>query len=80
MRQTATATHAAPVDAAVDPEVLAFRANFEARSPLDELVREVQEGRFHRPGLFLCSRIGLAEACRTGNVRMCRAVRTSLPW
>lgn len=40
MRQTTTATSSAPVDAAVDPEVIAFRANFEARSPLDELVRE----------------------------------------
>ncbi|MEZ6146664.1 MAG: hypothetical protein R3B91_14860 [Planctomycetaceae bacterium] len=40
MRQTTTATHAAPVDEAVDAEVLEFRANFEASSPLDELVRE----------------------------------------
>ncbi|MEZ6049815.1 MAG: hypothetical protein R3C02_00250 [Planctomycetaceae bacterium] len=40
MRQTTTATHAAPVDEAVDAEVLEFCANFEASSPLDELVRE----------------------------------------
>ena len=40
MRQTTTATHAAPVDEAVDAEVLEFRANFEACSPLDEIVRE----------------------------------------
>lgn len=39
MSQTTTATHTAPVDEPVDQEVLEFRANFEARSPLDELVR-----------------------------------------
>jgi putative transposase len=39
MRQTTTATPPTPVDAPVDREVLAFRANFDARSPLDELVR-----------------------------------------
>jgi len=45
MSQSTTATTKAPVqdhfnDQNLDPEVLAFRANFEARSPLDEIVRE----------------------------------------
>jgi len=45
MSQTTTATHTAPVSdpafggEVVDPEVLEFRASFEQRSPLDELVR-----------------------------------------
>ena len=39
MSKTTRATPTAPVGEAVDSEVLAFRANFEARSPLDELVR-----------------------------------------
>lgn len=39
MSKTTAATHRAPVGEAVDAEVLEFRANFEARSPLDELVR-----------------------------------------
>ena len=43
MRQTTTATSSAPVNVAIDPEVLAFRANFDARSPLDELVREAAQ-------------------------------------
>lgn len=44
MSKTTTATHAAPVtrttDEPLETEVLEFRANFEARSPLDEIVRE----------------------------------------
>ena len=51
MRQTTTADHETPADTYealhksantgdVDPEVLAFRSQFEAKSPLDELVRE----------------------------------------
>jgi putative transposase len=39
MSKTTTATPTAPVGEAVDAEVLEFRANFEACSPLDELVR-----------------------------------------
>ena len=37
---TQTPVHHQSFDETVDPEVLAFRANFEARSPLDEIVRE----------------------------------------
>ncbi len=29
-----------PVDEAIDPEVIAFREQFDERSPLDQLVRE----------------------------------------
>jgi len=39
MSKSTTATQAAPVDEQLDREVLEFRANFEQRSPLDELVR-----------------------------------------
>ena len=39
MSKTTTAAMRAPVDESVDREVLEFRANFEQRSPLDELVR-----------------------------------------
>ncbi|MFZ0627394.1 MAG: IS256 family transposase [Acidimicrobiia bacterium] len=38
--QTAPVSQTAAVDEPVDHEVLEFRANFEQRSPLDELVRE----------------------------------------
>lgn len=40
MSQSTTATHTAPVDEPLDPEVVAFRASFEGRSPLDEIIRE----------------------------------------
>lgn len=51
MSQSTKATHSAPVnhmpasatpstETAIDSEVLEFRANFNARSPLDELIRE----------------------------------------
>ncbi|MBT5020806.1 MAG: IS256 family transposase [Planctomicrobium sp.] len=45
MNKTTTTTTQAPVqrdsrDQSLDPEVLAFRANFESRSPLDEIIRE----------------------------------------
>lgn len=40
MSKTTTATHSAPVDEQMDTEVLEFRANFDTRSPIDELVRE----------------------------------------
>ena len=40
-KRAAPATHTAPVDEPLDQEVVEIRANFEARSPLDELVREV---------------------------------------
>lgn len=45
MKKTTTTTSKAPVTSdlqneALDPEVLAFRANFESRSPLDEIIRE----------------------------------------
>ena len=39
MSKSTTATQSAPVDEQLDREVLEFRANFEQRSPLDELVR-----------------------------------------
>ena len=40
MKQTTTDTGATPVGPELDPEVLAFRAQFDERSPLDELIRE----------------------------------------
>ena len=40
MRETTTATQTTPADEPVDSEVLEFRANFEASSPLDEIIRE----------------------------------------
>lgn len=40
MKQTTTDPDATPVGPEVDAEVLAFRAQFDERSPLDELVRE----------------------------------------
>ena len=40
MIQTKTDRHALPVDEALDPEVISFRAQFDQRSPLDEIVRE----------------------------------------
>ena len=40
VRKTTTATQTMPVDQNIDPEVVAFREDFEPRSPLDELVRE----------------------------------------
>jgi len=38
--QSTKAGSATPVDEQIDPEVLEFRAQFESRSPLDELIRE----------------------------------------
>ncbi len=40
MTQSTTATHTTPADEPLDAEVVEFRANFEARSPLDEIIRE----------------------------------------
>ena len=40
MNKTKTDRHAAPVDQPLDPEVVSFRAQFDQKSPLDELVRE----------------------------------------
>ncbi|MCA9027435.1 MAG: IS256 family transposase [Planctomycetaceae bacterium] len=40
MSKTTRATHTTPVDEPLDSEVLEFRANFETRSPLDEIIRE----------------------------------------
>ncbi len=45
MNKTTTTNNKAPVSDVsssenLDPEVLAFRANFESRSPLDEIIRE----------------------------------------
>jgi len=40
MTQSTTDRHTAPVDETRDAEVARFRANFEARSPLDEIIRE----------------------------------------
>ena len=40
MTKTKADRHASPVDEQLDPEVLAFRQQFEDRSPLDQLVRE----------------------------------------
>ena len=40
MIQTKTDRHALPVDEALDREVISFRAQFDQRSPLDEIVRE----------------------------------------
>ena len=40
MSQSTKAGSATPVDEQIDPEVLEFRAQFESRSPLDELIRE----------------------------------------
>jgi len=40
MMRSTTASHAAPVDESFDVEVVEFWANFETRSPLDEIIRE----------------------------------------
>ena len=40
MNQTKTDRQAVPVDQPLDPEVVSFRAQFDQKSPLDELVRE----------------------------------------
>ena len=40
MNKTKTDRHAVPVDEPLDPEVVSFRARFDQKSPLDELVRE----------------------------------------
>ena len=40
MNQTKTDRQATPVDEQLDPEVISFRAQFDQKSPLDELVRE----------------------------------------
>jgi transposase-like protein len=40
MNKTKTDRHTAPVDQPLDPEVVSFRAQFDQKSPLDELVRE----------------------------------------
>ena len=40
MNQTKTDRLAVPVDTQLDPEVISFRAQFDQKSPLDELVRE----------------------------------------
>jgi putative transposase len=40
MNQTKTDRQAVPVDTQLDPEVISFRAQFDQKSPLDELVRE----------------------------------------
>lgn len=40
MSKSTTATPTAPVEEPLDAEVLEFRAGFESRSPLDEIVRE----------------------------------------
>ena len=38
MTKTKTDRHSTPVDQQLDPEVLAFRQQFDDRSPLDQLV------------------------------------------
>ena len=40
MTKTKTERQDVPVDETVDPEVISFRAQFDQRSPLDEIVRE----------------------------------------
>ncbi|TWU39088.1 hypothetical protein Q31b_41700 [Novipirellula aureliae] len=40
MNQVKTERTALPVDEPLDPEVISFRAQFDEKSPLDELVRE----------------------------------------
>ena len=40
MTKTKADRHLTPVDDQLDPEVLAFRQQFNDRSPLDQLVRE----------------------------------------
>ena len=40
MSKSTRADAGRPVEAELDPEVVEFRANFEGRSPLDELIRE----------------------------------------
>ena len=40
MTKTKTDRHSTPVDQQLDPEVLAFREQFDDRSPLDQLVQE----------------------------------------
>jgi hypothetical protein len=40
MTKTKTERSNVPVDQQTDPEVISFRAQFDRRSPLDEIVRE----------------------------------------
>ena len=40
MNKTTTIRHDVPVDESLDPEVLAFRQQFDNRSPLDEIIHE----------------------------------------
>jgi len=40
MNKTTTIRHNVPVDNLLDPEVLAFRQQFDDRSPLDEIIHE----------------------------------------
>jgi len=40
MTKTKTDRSEGPVDQQLDPEVISFRAQFDQRSPLDEIVRE----------------------------------------
>ena len=40
MSKTTTERHDIPVGRQLDPEVLAFRQQFDDRSPLDEIIRE----------------------------------------
>jgi len=40
MTKTKTDRPEVPVDDQLDPEVISFRAQFDQRSPLDEIVRE----------------------------------------
>jgi hypothetical protein len=41
MSKTTTERHDIPVGRQLDPEVLAFRQQFDDRSPLDEIIRAV---------------------------------------
>ena len=71
MTKTKTERRQTPVDESVDPEVLAFRQQFDDRSPLDELVRKVPEGCFKkrstRKSMISLSSIAIA-AMRTGRM------------
>lgn len=41
MSKTTTSPHDTPIQDDLDPEVVAFRQQFDERSPLDEIIREV---------------------------------------
>ena len=88
MNKTTTTTPQAPANGVsssenLDPEVLAFRANFESRSPLDEIIREgarrmlqaaieTEVEDFISTHSQRCDEQGLRQVVRNGHFRLMR--------